>query len=42
VHVPYALEWAHEAVADDDLPTEGWWRLDTLAGLADLVALLES
>ena len=41
VHVPYVVEWAHEAVAEADLPTSGWWRLDSLKALPDLVAELE-
>lgn len=41
-HVPYVVEWAHEAVAEDDLPTSGWWRLESLKALPDLVAELEA
>jgi len=40
VHVPYVVDWAHEVVDEADLPAEGWWRLDSLAGLADLLARL--
>jgi putative hydrolase of the HAD superfamily len=40
VHVPYVVDWAHELVDDADLPSEGWWRLDSLAGLGDLLARL--
>jgi len=40
VHVPYVVDWAHELVDDADLPAEGWWRLDSLHGLADLLARL--
>ena len=40
VHVPYVVDWAHELVDDADLPAEGWWRLDSLHGLADLLATL--
>lgn len=38
VHVPYVVDWAHEVVDEHDLPHDGWWRLDSLAGLADLLA----
>ena len=38
VHVPYVVDWAHELVDEADLPTERWWRLESLAGLADLLA----
>jgi putative hydrolase of the HAD superfamily len=37
VHVPYEIEWVHEAVAEDDLPPSGWWRLDSLRGLPSLL-----
>ena len=40
VHVPYVVDWAHELVDDADLPAEGWWRLESLTGLADLLARL--
>ena len=42
VHVPYVVEWAHEAVPEDELPASGWWRLDSLEGLPELVAGLEA
>jgi putative hydrolase of the HAD superfamily len=37
VHVPYEVEWVHEAVADEHLPPAGWWRI---ANLRELPALL--
>ena len=42
VHVPYEVDWAHELVDEADLPTSGWWRLDSLAGLPALIEQLES
>jgi putative hydrolase of the HAD superfamily len=42
VHVPYAIEWDHEAVPERELPLAGWWRLDSLRGLPDLVARIEA
>lgn len=42
VHVPYHLEWAHEAVDAGDLPPDGWWRLDSIRELPLLVEKLES
>jgi putative hydrolase of the HAD superfamily len=41
VHVPYEVDWAHEVVPDGDLPTERWWRLDSLAGLPALLEQIE-
>ena len=42
VHVPYEVDWAHEVVDEADHPDDGWWRLDSLAGLPDLLAEIES
>lgn len=41
VHVPYEVDWAHELVHEDDLPTEGWWRLSSLTDLPALLAELD-
>ena len=38
VHVPYAIEWEHEAVPEAELPTERWWRIDSLQSLPELVS----
>jgi putative hydrolase of the HAD superfamily len=40
VHVPYVVDWAHELVDDADLPDAGWWRLDSLHALGDLLATI--
>jgi putative hydrolase of the HAD superfamily len=37
VHIPYHVTWAHEHVPEESLPSEGWYRLDSLAGLAGLL-----
>ena len=42
VHVPYEVVWAHESVADDELPTTGWWRIDSLRELPAVLAEIES
>ena len=42
VHVPYEVEWAHESVPDDELPSERWWRLDSLGELPALLESIES
>jgi putative hydrolase of the HAD superfamily len=39
VHVPYHVTWALEEVADDDVPAEGWHRIEHLD---ELPALLSS
>ncbi len=39
VHVPYAVTWNHEHMPDESLPPSGWYRLD---GIAQLGELLES
>jgi putative hydrolase of the HAD superfamily len=41
VHVPYQVDWAHELVADDEMPANGWWRLDTLSELPALLEQIE-
>ncbi|MCU1375720.1 MAG: hydrolase of the superfamily, partial [Actinomycetia bacterium] len=41
VHVPYEVDWAHEVVDEADLPTEGWWRLESLSGLPALLEQIE-
>lgn len=42
VHVPYTIDWAHEVVAEADLPADGWWRLPSLATLPALLTELEA
>ena len=37
VHVPYDIEWEHEAVAEHELPASGWWRIDSVKALPDLL-----
>ena len=39
VHLPYSVTWAHEIVPEDQLPADGWWRLDSIR---DLPPLLQS
>jgi len=39
IHIPYPLTWHHEQVADEKMPKQGWYRLESIAGLA---ALLDS
>jgi len=38
VHVPYHVTWALEEVDDADVPADGWWRIDDLSQLADLLS----
>jgi len=39
VHIPYEVTWAHEHVADEELPKDGWVRL---AGIKELPGALEA
>jgi len=39
IHIPYPLTWHHEQVPDEKMPREGWYRLESIAGLE---ALLDS
>ena len=41
VHVPYAIDWAHEVVPEDELPPEGWWRIESLGDLPEVLAKIE-
>jgi putative hydrolase of the HAD superfamily len=36
VHIPYGITWGHEVV-EADHPTDGWWRLDSLRVLPQLL-----
>jgi putative hydrolase of the HAD superfamily len=38
VHIPYEVTWAHEEVAEEELPKDGWLRLGSIK---DLPAALE-
>jgi putative hydrolase of the HAD superfamily len=42
VHIPYEVTWHHEHVPDDSLPTECWYRLDTIAGLGPLLVSIDA
>ena len=37
IHIPYPLTWHHEQVPDEMMPKEGWYRLESIAGLAELL-----
>ena len=37
VHVPYDIEWEHESVPEHELPAAGWWRVDSVKALPDLI-----
>ena len=39
VHIPYSVTWHHEHVPEDELPAEGWRRIDAIG---DLPAVLEA
>jgi putative hydrolase of the HAD superfamily len=38
-HIPYVVTWAHEHVSEEDLPRNGWRRLDSIR---ELPAALEA
>ena len=40
VHVPYHVTWALEEVDPEETPATGWWRIDHLSALPDLLMLL--
>ena len=42
VHVPFEIEWDHEAVPEHELPASGWWRGDSLKELPDLLGRIDS
>jgi len=42
VHVPYTHVWALDSEPEDDLPDDGWWRIDSLGELPALVAKLDT
>lgn len=42
VHVPYDVEWGHESVPEQDLPTHNWWRVDSLRELPAVLAEIEA
>jgi hypothetical protein len=35
------VTWHHEHVPEDSLPSEGWYRLDTIAGLDRLLGSID-
>jgi putative hydrolase of the HAD superfamily len=39
VHIPYHITWAHEAV--DVVERDGWWTIDDISALPDLIATLD-
>jgi putative hydrolase of the HAD superfamily len=41
VHVPYHVTWALEEVAPDDVPDDGWWRIEHLDELPALLTSVE-
>jgi putative hydrolase of the HAD superfamily len=41
VHIPYHVTWAHEHLPDESLPSKGWYRLDSLAGLTALLEAID-
>jgi putative hydrolase of the HAD superfamily len=40
VHIPYEVTWAHEEVREDQLPKDGWRRLETIRELPSAMQTL--
>ena len=41
VHIPYHVTWNHEVVDETSLPPHGWYKLDSITGLDELLGTLE-
>lgn len=39
VHIPYPVTWQHEHLPEESLPSDGWYRLESITGVT---ALLDS
>ena len=37
VHIPYTVTWMHEEVPEDELPKDGWRRLDSIRSLPEVL-----
>ena len=37
VHIPYEVTWAHEEVAEEDLPKGGWRRVESIRQLPEVL-----
>jgi putative hydrolase of the HAD superfamily len=37
VHIPYEVTWQHEHVPDDELPRDGWRRIESIRELPELL-----
>jgi putative hydrolase of the HAD superfamily len=42
VHIPYHVTWAHEHIPEESLPSTGWHRLESIAGLGGLLDSLDT
>ena len=40
VHIPYEVTWEHERVPEDQLPTDGWLRIERIAELPEVLESL--
>src|SRR5207248_1740129 len=40
VHIPYEVTWEHERVPEDQLPKEGWLRIERIAELPEVLESL--
>ena len=41
IHIGYPLTWQHEEIPEEDMPANGWYRLDTIAEVGKLLLSLD-
>ena len=41
VHIGYPLTWQHEELPEEAMPANGWYRLDSITGINDLLSSLD-
>jgi putative hydrolase of the HAD superfamily len=41
VHIPYAVTWNHEQLPEEALPPSGWYRLDGIGQLGELLERID-
>jgi len=41
VHIGYPVTWQHEELPEESMPANGWYRLDNITGINDLLSSLD-
>jgi putative hydrolase of the HAD superfamily len=41
IHIPYPLTWHHEDVAEEEMPANGWYRVDRISEVGRLLGSLD-